>query len=144
VITNRKNNGLPAWGINEDYWVRLGEEPFIDRKILVICPWFAIFVSDIHQPDQQRDPHDHSRGFISFILNGGYMENLYRNPGDLNEVETRCHKRWSVHVMNISKAHSIVKVTHPLRTLVFAGKTRGTWSFWTAAGKIDWKKYDNT
>jgi hypothetical protein len=44
--------------------------------------------------------------------------------------------------MPISKAHNIIAVHGKLRTLVLAGRSRGTWSFWTPAGKVDWREHD--
>ena len=94
-----------------------------------------------HSPDAQRDPHDHSRWFASFILSGAYSEKVWAVPGDLGVYTVRRHARFSLHVMPADRAHLITEVTSPLRTLVLAGKTRGTWSFWTAGGKVDWRAY---
>jgi hypothetical protein len=139
--TTRKDGGLPLWGINRDYWVRVGDEPFLDRRVLVITPWFGIFLTDIYQPDaNQRDPHDHSRPFTSWVISGGYTEEVFSDPVILTSSQ-RQHRRWSLHQMPVSQAHVITAVTAPLRTLVFAGRSRGTWSFWTLQGKVDWKVY---
>ena len=141
TATTRKDSGMPRWGVNRDYWVRVGDEPFLDRRVLVICPWFGVFLTDIHKPDaDERDPHDHSRWFASLILSGGYTELVYGDPANRN-VRARSHGRWSLHAMPMTKAHTITGVRGRLRTLVIAGKSRGTWSFWTAQGKVDWKAY---
>lgn len=141
--TARKDGGLPLWGINKDYWVRVGDEPFLDRKILVITPWFGIFLTDIYKPDEnQRDPHDHSRWFTSWIVSGGYTELVYSDPANLGKVRACFHKRWSLHVMPVNRSHVISEVRGRLRTLVIAGPSRGTWAFWTRDGKVDWKEYD--
>jgi hypothetical protein len=139
--TTRKNGGLPRWGINQEYWVSVGDEPFLDRKVLVICPWFGVFLTDIHKPDAGRDPHDHSRPFISLILSGGYVEIVHGNPGKLGELTRHFRTRWSCHKIRTSQAHNITIVDKNTRTLVLAGKSRGTWSFWTDDGKVDWKEY---
>jgi hypothetical protein len=142
VKTERKDSGLPLWGINRGYWVRVGDEPFLDRRVLVITPWFGIFLTDIHKPDVgDRDPHDHSRWFASWILSGSYTEFVYSDPAKL-AARTRFRNRWSLHQMKTSQAHVIIAVTAPLRTLVVAGRSRGTWAFWTQAGKVDWKDYE--
>lgn len=140
--TERKNGGMPSWGVNRAYWVRVGDEPFLDRRVLAICPWFAVLLSDIYGPDTGRDPHDHSRGFASLILSGSYAEDVYSDPRDLGRVTSRRHRRWSLHRMPASRAHSITSVPGGrVRTLVIAGRSRGTWSFWTSQGKVDWKAY---
>jgi hypothetical protein len=138
--TERKDGGLSRWGVNRPYWVRVGDEPFLDRKVLVICPWFGVFLTEIYKPDAGRAPHDHSRTFASLILSGGYTELVYSDPA-CARLRVRHHERWSFHVMPRSKAHTITEVHGRLRTLVFAGKSRGTWAFWTAQGKVDWKTY---
>jgi len=132
---------MPRWGVNRDYWVRVGDEPFLDRKVLVICPWFGVFLTEIHKPDAgDRPPHDHSRSFVSLILSGGYSELVYSD--DVHGARARFHERRSVHLMPRRKAHVITEVRGKLRTLVFAGRSYGSWSFWTPEGKVDWKAYD--
>lgn len=143
TTTQRKDSGLPLWGINRDYWVRIGDEPFLDRRVIVICPWFAVLLTEIYKPDSdQRDPHDHSRWFASWVISGGYTEDVYSDPADLaGSRRSRRHRRWSVHAMPASRAHTITAVDKILRTLVIAGRSRGTWAFWTPRGKVDWKAY---
>jgi hypothetical protein len=142
VKTERKDGGMLLWGVNRDYWVRVGDELFLDRKILVICPWFGVFLTEIRKPDAgDRPPHDHSRSFISLILSGGYMELVYSDPAVMS-VRARFHRRWSVHVMPRRKAHVITEISGRLRTLVVAGRSRGSGSFWTPQGKVDWKAHD--
>lgn len=138
VRTARRFGGMPRWGFNRDYWVQVGDDPFLDRRVLFICPWFGVFLTDILRPDADRDPHDHSRTFASFILSGSYAELVYT---DLKHVRARVHKRGSLHLMPLSKAHVITATIQPLRTLVVAGRSRGTWAFWTPQGKVDWKDY---
>lgn len=143
--TERKNGEMPRWGVNYDYWVSVGDTPFLDRKVLVICPWFGVFLTDIHKPDTGRDPHDHSRPFISVILSGGYTEKVHDDPAKRNSFRAftwKQHARWSAHRMRTSEAHTITLVAKNTRTLVFAGRSRGTWSFWTPDGLVDWKEYD--
>lgn len=139
--TERQDGSMPAWAVWRDYWVRVGDGPFLDRKVLMICPWFGVFITRIHKPDISRHPHDHSRPFISLILTGGYSERVWDNPADLSSSTHRIHGSWSLHKMPVSKAHKIVAIKGTLRTLVVAGRSRGTWAFWTQDGKVDWKEY---
>ena len=131
----------PRWGFLARHWVRVGGEPFLGRLQVIQCPWFALLLTRIHGPDEGRDPHDHSRRFASFILSGGYTEAVFTDPGDLTCTRPRAHRAGSVHVMRPGHAHLITSVRGPLRTLVVAGRHRGTWSFWTAGGKVDWREY---
>jgi hypothetical protein len=141
MTTERKAGGLQSWGVGRDYWVRVNELPFLNRKVVLICPWFAVLLTDILAPDNARDPHDHSRWFASWILRGGYTEVVYSDPKNLAQIRRRRHRRWSWHVMRATEAHVIVKVEPHLKTLVLAGRSRGTWAFWTPRGKVDWKAY---
>jgi hypothetical protein len=141
--TERAGGGLPRWGVNRGYWVRVGDAPFLDRRVLLICPWLAVLWTEIHGPDDGRDPHDHSRSFVSIIISGGYDENVYADPADLGRVRARSHRRWSAHLMPSRCAHSITGVRGRLRTLALAGRSRGTWAFWTADGKVDWREYED-
>jgi hypothetical protein len=143
--TKWKNGGMPLWGINYNHWSRVGDEPFLDRKIFGICPWFGLFLTEIHKPDAaDRPPHDHSRTFISWIVSGGYTEQTYRDIADvvLKTHRVRRHQRWSVHVMPRAKAHAITEVRGRLIALVLAGKSHGSWSFWTPRGKVDREAYN--
>lgn len=130
----------PRWGIWQKHWVRVSGEPFLDRRQIVQTPWFSVLLTRIHQTDG-RDPHDHSRWFASWIIKGGYRESVYSDPGSIGNSFSREHKRWSWHVLRPDQAHRITGITHPLTTLLVAGQHRGTWSFWTPDGKVDWKEY---
>ena len=141
-MKTERSNASPRWGVMRRHWVRVGGKLFLTRLQVIQVPWFSVLFTDIHHPDDDRDPHDHSRAFISLIRSGGYAENVYLDPGDLSRYEVRCHGRWSVHLMRSSRAHLITEISSPLRTVVLAGRHRGTWSFWTPQGKVDWKDHE--
>lgn len=140
AVTERSARS-PRWGLMARHWVRVGGEPFISRRQVVQTPWFSLLVSRIHGHDEGRDPHDHSRWFVSFKARGGYDEIVFLDPADLSRIRVRRHRRWSVHVMRPEYAHLITAVRQPLWTVVIAGRHRGTWSFWTPDGKVDWREY---
>ena len=140
AVTERSSRS-PRWGFLGRHWVRVGGRPFLDRRQVIQVPWFSLLLTRIHGPDEGRDPHDHSRWFASLILSGGYDETVWTDPSDLSRTRSRSHWKWSVHVMRAGHAHLITAVRPPLRTLVIAGRHRGTWSFWTPAGKVDWREY---
>lgn len=129
------------WALMQRHWVRVDGRPFLRRRQIVQTPWFSLLLTRIYGPDTGRDPHDHSRWFLSLRLSGRYRETVFTDPGDLSACYTAVRHRWTAHVMPADRAHVITEVTAPLRTLVFAGRHRGTWSFWTMDGKIDWKDY---
>lgn len=129
------------WALMGRHWVRVDDRPFLGRLQIVQTPWFSILLTKLHSADIGRDPHDHSRWFCSWIITGGYNEFVYMDPHALDNRCYRQHRRWSWHVMHPEHAHSITRVHKPLWTLVLAGKQRGTWSFWTPRGQVDWKLY---
>jgi hypothetical protein len=141
VRTERKDGRrMPRWGVWRSYWVRIGDAPFLKRRIIVICPWFAVLYTRIHRPDEDRDPHDHSRSFMSVTF-GGYSEKVYPDPGDLAQVRYREHRPLSGHILRREQAHQITRVSKRLRTLVIAGPYRGPAAFWTPEGKVSWEDY---
>jgi hypothetical protein len=117
------------------YRVRKDGKLFISRFRWIQTPWFAIYTTRIHGADTDRDPHDHSRPFVSLILTGGYDERVVTG----SDAFTRSHGRGSVHLMPLRWAHQITSVRGPLRTLVICGPRAETWSFWTENGKVDWR-----
>jgi hypothetical protein len=127
----------PRWDLLGRYQVRVDGRLMLDRLRLVQTPWFAILVTRILEPDPGRDPHGHSRSFMSWILRGGYTERVWLSPGmPLSVVRTRDRRRWSLHAMRLRHAHSITHVEPGTLTLVLAGRYRGDWSFWTPDGPV--------
>lgn len=131
----------PRWDLLGHYQVHVDGVLFIDRLRVIQCPWFAVLLTRIHGPDTARDPHDHSRGFVTFILSGSYSEHLIRTA-DGADLGVREHPRWSLRHMPRTWAHSITTVRGHLRTLVLAGPHHGTFHFWTPTGPVDWHDYD--
>jgi hypothetical protein len=136
----------PRWDFMGRYQVRVGGELFLDRLRVIQCPWFAVLLTRICHDDNDRDPHNHSRPFATFILSGGYAERVYPMPdhmgrGGAGPSEVREHPRFSLRIMPQRWAHQITRIDGPLRTLVIAGRHHGTWHFWTKDGPVDWKEY---
>jgi len=140
-LETKRSTASPRWGVWQRHWVEVGGEPFLDRRQVIQTPWCAVLLTRIYQIDG-RDPHDHSRWFASWIISGRYQELVYDNPADLSDRQFRSHRRWSWYVLRTDQAHRIIGLRQPLWTLVVAGRHRGTWSFWTPDGKVDWKIYD--
>jgi hypothetical protein len=132
---------------------------YLHRYRLVKTPWFSIYLHDLNLPDSDRDPHDHPFTFWSLVLRGQYVETIYeQHPiGDLYEEpwsrstvnltewpQKTYRRRWlagSFHKMTTDKAHKIDSVGPKTKTLVFAGRRRRTWGFWTRAGFVPWQSY---
>lgn len=136
-----RSDRSPRWDFWGRYQVHVDGELFLGRLRVIQCPWFAVLLTRIHGPDTGRDPHSHSRPFATFTLSGSYTERVWRDPAGLSSSRERRHPRFSLRFMPSAWAHEITGVRGPLRTLVIAGRHRGTWFFWTPDGPVDWKDY---
>jgi hypothetical protein len=153
-IRTERSPRSPRWDFLGRYQVRVDGELFLDRLRLVQTPLFAILLTRIYRDDAERDPHNHSRAFCTLILSGSYAERVWPRPEGLalprsdswasdvlHQGHERHHGRFSLMRLPQGWAHSITRIDGPLRTLVIAGRHRGTWHFWTADGPVDWKDY---
>lgn len=138
MTSTQRSPKSQVWDFMGRYQVRKDGVLFIDRLRVVQCPWFAVYLSRLLEPDEDRDPHDHSRSFASWVLRGGYRERVLSETG---QVSGRSHGRWSWHVMPRRRAHSITAVRPGTVTLLLAGKRAETWHFWTPRGRVDWRDY---
>lgn len=132
-------------------------EIYLARIRVVQTPWFGILLHDIYEPDQDRDPHDHPWTFWSFVLRGGYIEQVFEDTGMTEPVleygldsglkrkvypsKLFGRSRFSLHRMNTDKAHQITNIQPNTRTLIFCGPRVRKWGFWTPDGWVHWKDY---
>ena len=144
--TAADHKGTPStlWAFMDGFQVRKGDTPYLDRLRVVQTPLFGVFLHRIHQPDVDRDPHDHPWPFLSFVLSGGYTERIWadkkRRRNDLHSLEFR-RGRWSLHRMRADRAHRILSVEDQLWTLVLTGPRKRDWGFWTNDGLVLWRDY---
>jgi len=141
AVTQIRNRPSVRWAFMQGFHVSKNGRPYLDRLRVVQTPWFGILLHRIHEPDTDRDPHDHPWPFASLILSGGYTECVHDKPGDLSSHEHHERLRWSWHRMPLDRAHHITEINGVLWTLVLTGRRRPTWRFWTAGGPVDWKAY---
>ena len=150
TTVERKHGSMPAWavlGVGADadgkirvywpWWSDINGERFLTRFILIRNRWVSVSVTRIHMADDQReDPHDHSHTFWSWVF-GWYAEDVYYDPDDLSDMQKRHirHRRFGIHKMRYTEAHSITRISPKLWTILAAGPTRQTSSYWTPAGK---------
>lgn len=144
----RKGGGMPNWcvlgvGRNHEgdlirYWPYTSEingERFLTRFIVFRTPLASIDITRIHTPDNQRDyPHDHSRTFWYWKW-GWYAEEVYDNPFDLTSKRSIRHRRFGIHRLKYTEAHSITAVSPRLITVLFLGPRRQASNYWTPQGK---------
>jgi hypothetical protein len=132
----------PRWALLHPFRVNKGGEPFLFRLRVLQTPWFSVLVHHIQKDDLDRAPHDHPWPFASLILRGGYTEQIWDDPTRFDESRTRIRKLCSFRVIKLRQAHQITELHGDVWTLAFAGRHRGTWRFWTAAGFVDRREYE--
>ena len=119
---------------------------YLRRLRIVQTPSFGVYLHRIYLPDEDRDPHDHPWPFVSLVLGGGYVEEVFeaasRRSADA-ETWKEVRGRWSLHRMPLSLAHKITTLQPGTRTLVLVGRRRRQWGFWTRDRWVPWTEYDD-
>jgi hypothetical protein len=118
---------------------------YLRRLRVVQTPWFGIYVHWINEADTGRWSHDHPWTFYSWVVRGGYWEEVWPTERhfDLGIPPLQfAHHHWSIHRMGIESAHKIVLVTDGLMTVVLTGKRRRKFRFWTPEGRIPWDQME--
>jgi hypothetical protein len=143
----RKNGGMPKWavlGVSRmdgewkfyyPYTSEVDDKRFLTRFILLFTRWGGVHITRISMADDQRKwPHDHSATFLSWKF-GSYAEDVFTDPADLTKVRHVKHRRFGIHRLRWTEAHSITHVSRGLVTVLFLGPRRTTSSYWTPEGK---------
>lgn len=133
------------WGFWDRHIISNGVTVYIDRISLITTPWFSIKLHRIYRPDEQRELHDHPWTFLSIVLWGSYVEDVPCRGCDRHYDDGHNAKR-KIRWWNWKRAedsHSIRKVSRsPVWTLVFTGRRRRIWGFYTRDGWVAWNEYD--
>lgn len=144
----RKHGSMPRWavlGVGADaagklrlywpWWSDINGERFLTRIIVIRNRWMTLEITRIHMADNQREhPHDHSHGFLSWVF-GWYAETVFYDPDDLSKMRHVRHRRFGIHRLRHTEAHSITGVSPKLWTALMAGPVKQTSSYWTPGGK---------
>lgn len=120
---------------------------YMDRWYILYFPrLFSIRIHHIVRPDLDRWPHDHPWTFVSFILRGGYIEEVCR-PHQFEIGLTTDGPSWvPYHIRRIRRfnfktetdLHRITKFSRKQGawTLVITGPELREWGFMTAEGWV--------
>lgn len=112
------------------------------RRWIVKTPFGMLRLHRILRRDLDRDPHDHPFDFVSIVLFGGYVEELYGIKGGKPEsCETIWHTAGSVIRRKAEDAHRICYVQPSTTTLVLTSGKKRSWGFYTHQGWIPWRSY---
>jgi hypothetical protein len=138
AVTNkveRQGGGMRKWMFMQPYWSDIDGQRFLTRFVLVFTPWFGCHVTRIHMADDQRKyAHDHTATFWSAKA-GWYAEDVYSDPDDLSKVRHVRHRRFGIHRLRWTEAHSITEVSPKLWTVLFLGRRRNSSHYWTPDGR---------
>jgi hypothetical protein len=131
----RKGGGMRRWMFMTPYWSEIDGQRFLSRFVFIFTPLFGCHVTRIHMADNQREyPHDHSATFWSWKL-GWYAEDVYDDPADLGSRRHVRHRRFGIHRLRWTEAHSITQVSPRLVTVLFLSRRRNNSTYWTPAGR---------
>lgn len=138
---------------DETFTIRTHDgKPYLRRYVITRNKWFRIFIHEILMSDEDEEMHDHPWDFTTFLLSGGYVEEIprgnyiskkYREKGmneemPLSELKTRTYRpRFSIIRHRAEDFHRI-ELEKPVWTLFFAGNKRRQWGFMTENG---WEYY---
>lgn len=114
---------------------------YLRRWNLIVTPWFAIKVHHIILPDGDRILHDHPWAFATFILSGGYIEELPCGVAANGCWETlfKRRKRFSLHMLRANGLHRIHALVEEYTVKRDGRPGRSTWTLvFTTGYKRDW------
>ena len=123
---------MPRWKQIVD--IDQPEDVYLSRLMLLRTPWLGVYVHIIRRPDWARCEHDHPWPFVTFVLRGGYEEEIggrlfVRHPGYIGYRPR-------------SFEHRIVRLLKgPALTFVIRGRNGEAWGFRTVMGKVPWQRY---
>lgn len=126
------------WSVNQRFVIGKPGNPMMERWRLLQTPWFGIYVHFIYREDLDPIPHDHPWAFTSFVLAGGYTEELHERPGS-GSCRLTTHRRWSMHRFPLHHAHRIVGVAPGTVTLCIVGRKQRIWGFYDGAWWVDYR-----
>lgn len=122
---------------------------YLRKLYLARTPLGQVSVHWMFRPDPDRDPHDHPRSFISFVLRGGYTEERYtvvvppRPPARQTRLASTSLVRLSgdVAYRRAEELHRIAAIEPGTVTLVLWGRRRRPWGFHNGRVWVFWRDY---
>lgn len=143
------HNGFnQRWGIGTTMTLKNSDgDVYLFRRRVFQTPWLALYVHDIHEPDEIVSVgHSHPFGFLSLIVRGGYVEHVWHTDGDTRVLreENREHGRGGINLFprGARMAHSITSVRPYTKTLVLAGPRKDSWGWFVPGrGVVHWSTY---
>lgn len=129
------------WAFMEKFEVPHFDNPnvnYLTRWRIIQTPWFSIFLHKFATPDSRFTLHDHPWSFVSFVLRGGYSQEVVRNWRDTDNPRLEEVRRFSR--LRRGDAHFIYRLLRtPTWTLVFTGPRRQSWGYLEAVSTHGWE-----
>jgi hypothetical protein len=111
---------------------------YMERWILR-TPWGNLRVHHILRSDNDRHLHDHPFDFISFLVSGGYREEI-PDPEEPGYTVCEMWPRFSLVRRKATDRHRLI-LDKPVWTIVAATHKKREWGFYTKSGWIHWRHY---
>lgn len=149
ISHKRGQRNSPDWALLELFKVPNYDVPgedYLWRLRILQTPLFGIYLHKLCGPDPRDTLHDHPWSFVSFILKGGYVENI---PCGCNFEHCDYYSvPRHIYRMNVKRYnnsyHWISELNRtPTWTLVFVGRRRRVWGYLDRDGKrTDFDKHE--
>ncbi len=118
-----------------------GELHFL-RYRLFSCPWLRLYIHKICKSDEDAHLHTHPWNFFSFILKGGYRQEVLQHPKETIRYGYQRFGQFDLVQMGRHEGHRITLDYDPTWTFVIAYGKRDTWGYLTESlGLVDHKFY---
>lgn len=111
---------------------------YLWRLRIIDTPQLGLYLHKFHEPDTQ-DIHNHPFDFWSFVLSGGYTEEIVSINPMRSGLRKRRAGRW--HSMSSVDYHK-VRLLHktPTWTIIFRGKRRQRWGYLVNGEHVDYEE----
>lgn len=112
---------------------------YMRRYVIIECKWGGLYLQHFIAPDWSRDPHDHPRRFVSYILRGGYAEDVFTSDRQIRV--TNFWRRGDVNNIEPTRMHRIAYIADNTWTLCLVGPRVRPWYFLTDKGFVNSRDY---
>jgi len=128
-------------------------QPYIKRWRILETPWFNLWLHHILMDDDDRDMHNHPWWFYSFIISGGYVEEV-TEPDHTHKLEN-CLYRFlvcrlpfcssTIAYRHQNQYHRVsLRHAKPCWSLILTGPKTNEWGFLTEDGWVHNQDYQKT
>lgn len=122
-------------------------DKYLTRYVIIRTPFFRVFLHRFHGPDPDRHLHNHPWRATSWILKGGYVEEVAVPDWDREHIGPGwdVNHRFVVDVNQLreDEYHRIRAVLPGTWSLVIGGAYFREWGFLVDGEHIDWRTYLN-